>query len=103
MAEQEKPTKEKMLRIAWGSNENTPVQYANHILVTYAGGTEFHITFGHLNPPLTLGMDESELPEIVTIKPLTTIVTSPEVMKAFVEVLKGNLAQFEKNYQKENK
>lgn len=101
MAEQDKSGKEKMLRIVWGSNENTPVQYANHIQVTFAGGTEFHITFGHLNPPLTVGLDESELPEKITIKPLTTIVTSPEVMKAFVEVLKSNLAQFENRKESE--
>jgi hypothetical protein len=95
MADQETPKKEKMLRVVWGTNENTPVLYANNIQVSHAGGTEFHITFGHLSPPLTLGLEESELPDKVVIKPLTTIVTSPAVMRAFVEVLKGNLAQFE--------
>ena len=100
MAEQEKPEKEKMVRVVWGSNENTPVLYANHIQVTHAGGTEFHVTFGHLSPPLTFGLDESEIPDKVIVKPLTTIVTSPDVMRAFVDVLKGNLAQFDARLQK---
>ncbi|MEW6086660.1 MAG: DUF3467 domain-containing protein [Chloroflexota bacterium] len=95
MTEQKNPEKEKKVRVVWGSNENTPVFYANHIQVTHAGGTEYHITFGHLNPPLTFGLDESEIPNELVVKPLTTIVASPDVMKAFVEVLKGNVAQFE--------
>jgi hypothetical protein len=99
MAEQKEPEKEKMVRVVWGSNENTPVLYANHIQVSHAGETEFHITFGHLSPPLTLGLEEHELPDKLTVKPLTTIVTSPDVMRAFVAVLAGNLEVFEKRIQ----
>jgi len=95
MTEQKNPEKEKKVRVVWGSNETTPVLYANHIQVTHAGGTEYHITFGHLNPPLTFGLDESEIPNELVVKPIITIVASPDVMRAFVEVLKGNVAQFE--------
>lgn len=96
MAEQKEPEKEKTVRVVWGSNENTPVLYANHIQVSHAGETEFHITFGHLNPPLTVGLEEYELPEELTVKPLVTIVTSPDVMRAIVRVLVDNLENFEK-------
>jgi hypothetical protein len=96
MAEKKEPEKEKTVRIVWGSNESTPALYANHIQVSHAGETEFHITFGHLSPPLTFGLEEHELPEQLTVKPLVAIVTSPDVMKAFVRVLTDNLENFEK-------
>jgi hypothetical protein len=88
--------KEKTLRVVWGSNENTPVLYANHMQVSHAGGTEFHVTFGHLTPPLTMGLGEHELPEKLSVKPLVTIVASPDVMEAFVAVLTSNLEDFKK-------
>lgn len=96
MAKQKMPENEKLIRIVWGSNENIPTQYANQLQVSHAGGTEFHITFGHLVPPLTIGLEESELPDKVTIKPLTTIVASPDVMRAFVKILVENLENFDK-------
>jgi hypothetical protein len=91
--------REKKIRLVWGPNENTPVSYANHIQVSHAGETEFHITFGHLSPPLTVGLEEDELPDQVFIKPLITIVTSPDVMRAFVKVLSDNLKNFENKIQ----
>jgi hypothetical protein len=99
MAEKKPELKEKRIRLVWGSNENTPVAYANHIQVSHAGETEFHITFGHLSPPLTVGLEEDELPEKVFIKPLITIVSSPDVMRAFVQVLKDNLEAFDEKDQ----
>lgn len=90
---------EKKIRLVWGSNETTPVLYANHIQVSHAGETEFHITFGHLPAPLTHGLSEDELPEKLSIKPLVTIVSSPDVMRAFVQVLKDNMEIFEKKIQ----
>jgi hypothetical protein len=95
MAKSKKSKKEKMVRVVWGSNENTPVLYANHIQVTHAGRTDFHVTFGHLSPPLKMGAEESELQDKLTVKPLVTIVTSPDAMRSFVAVLNGSLADFE--------
>ena len=99
MAEKKPEKREKKIRLIWGSNDDTPVLYANHIQVSHSGGTEFHITFGHLSPPLTVGLDENELPTELTIKPLMTIVSSPDVMKAFVQVLSDNFKNFEKKDQ----
>ena len=95
MAEQKKHEPEKEVRIKWGSPDDSPAYYANHMSVSFAGGTEFHITFGHLSPPFA-GMAENEIPNELTIKPLMTIVTSPDVMRAFVQVLNGSLESFDK-------
>lgn len=104
MADNEKPEiKEKPIRLVWGSPEELPALYANHIQVSHAGGTEFHIVFGHAAPPLTVGLLEDELPDKVVIKPVSEIVVSPDVMKAFVRVLADNLESFEKNFPKEGK
>ena len=51
--------------------------------------------FGHLSPPLTMGIDESELPDSVKIKPVAKIVIGPDAMRAFVKLLSDNLATFE--------
>jgi hypothetical protein len=88
---------EKAIRIVWGSEENTEVVYANQILVSHAGDTEFNLVFGLLTPPLTIGFSESELPDQLKIKPVAHIVTSPDVMKAFIRVLVDNLENFEKS------
>jgi hypothetical protein len=103
MAEQEKPAEGKQVRIVWGSGENVPAHYANHLVVSFAGGTEFHLTFGHLSPPLTLGLDESELPDKLIVEPVAKIVASPDVMRAFVQLLKSNLENFEKMISQEEK
>ena len=95
MAEQAKPEQEKLIRIVWGSPDGVPVHYANHMSVSYAGGSEFHITFGHLSPPYE-GFEAAELPEKLTVKPIVTIVTSPDVMRMFVRVLLDNVTNFEK-------
>ena len=94
MADENKPS-DKVVRLVWGPTDDTPVRYSNQMSVSFAGSTEFHITFGHLSPPLA-GLDENEIPDVLSIKPIITIVTSPDVMRAFVQALKGNLDNFEK-------
>jgi hypothetical protein len=90
---------EKTIRVVWGSEEHTEIVYANQIIVSFAGGTEFNIIFGQLSPPLTVGLNESELPDRLEIKPVAHIVASPDVMRAFVRVLVDNLENFEKRLQ----
>lgn len=93
----EKPElKEKPVRILWGSDEDLPALYSNHLYVSHAGETEFHLVFGHLSPPLTVGLEEDELPNEVIIKPVAKLVMSPDVMKAFVTILNDNLERFKK-------
>lgn len=94
---EEQESKEKKIRVVWGSDEELPALYANHLYVSHTGGTEFHIIFGHLSPPLTAGLDENELPESLKVKPVAKIVVSPEVMRAFVKLLHDNYEKFEGN------
>jgi len=86
--------KEKEIRIVWGSDENIPALYANHLFISHVGEFEFHLIFGHLSPPLALGLHEGELPDYVQIKPVAKIVISPEAMKKFVEAIDDNLNKF---------
>lgn len=92
----EKPIiKEKTARIVWGSDEDLPAYYANHMYISHAGETEFHLIFGHLSPPLTINLEEDELPDYVTIKPVAKLVMSSDVMRSFVRLLVDNLERFE--------
>ena len=95
MAE-EKKLEEKVIRLVWGNPEGIPSYYANHLQVSSGGGTEFHITFGHLSPPITTGLEEHELPEQIVIKPLLEVVASPDVMRAFVSVFQSGLEMYDK-------
>lgn len=88
-------TDEKLIRIIWGSLENTPISYANQVHVSFAGGTEFHVTFGYVEPPIG-DLDESEVPEKLVIKPIISIVASPEVMKNFVDVINLNFSNYQR-------
>lgn len=89
-------TKEKPIRLLWGSDEDIPILYANQMLVSHSGGTEFHIVFGHVSPPITVGLEEEELPDSVTIKPITKLVMSPDVMRSFAKAINTNLELYEK-------
>jgi len=93
---------EKKVRVIWDQAEDLPVQYANNFYVTHQGGAEFHLTFGHLIPPLTLGMVESELPEILKITPVSKIVLSPDAIEVLIEILQSNLAKFQGKKEKDN-
>jgi hypothetical protein len=104
MAEPEK-IEEKTIRIIWEEKpDNLPSFYANHLQISSGGETEFHITFGHLSPPLTFGLEEHELPDQILIKPILEIIASPEVMRKFVDVFSAGLKMFEdRQAQKERK
>ena len=106
MSSEEKKFLEKPIRLIWDSPKDIPVTYSNHLQVTHAGGNEFTIFFGYLTPLLTYGLTEEEinnLPDTLTIQPLTQIVVTPEFMKRIVEVLTDNLANYEKNFEGDDK
>lgn len=96
--------KEKPIRLIWETNETLPFAYANHIYVSHAGEKEFHIYFGHVAPPLTIGLTEEELPDSIAITPVAKIIVTPEVMSDFVDVLNKNFKSFteKKSASKEN-
>lgn len=87
---------EKVVRIFWASDEDLPALYSNHLHVSHSGETEFHLVFGHLSPPITMNLEEDELPETVKINPIAKIVISPKAMEAFVRILNDNFERYEK-------
>lgn len=86
---------EKQVRLVWGTDEGLDAVYANNLYISHSAGLEFHLIFGHMSPPLTLGKTEEELPDMVEIKPVAKIVISPEAMKNFVEAMVANFDKFE--------
>ena len=102
----EKPTKArlegKLVRLVWDSADGLPALYANHLIVTHGGGSEFHIVFGHLMPPLILPESPDDLPDEFVIKPVAKIVVTPQSMKKFIEVMTKNLERFEMKGDEEN-
>ena len=95
-SDEETTSKEKGIRVVWGSDEDLPVIYANQLYISHGGETEFHLLFGHLSPPLTVGLTEDELPDMIKVKPVAKIVLAPKVMRGFVDALNINLEKFDK-------
>jgi len=93
-------TAEFSIAVRWGSLEGIPTVYANNIYVTHAGD-EFYVVFGELEPPVVLGMDKSELPELIEIRPLVKLAIAPDVMTRFVDVLSDNIRKFKEKRQRE--
>jgi len=89
-----KVTKEKVVRMKWGEPDDAPPIYANQLYVTHSGEDEFHLVFGYFMPPLTIGLEEEELPNSVEIKPVARIVVSPEFMKKLVDAVNENYSKY---------
>lgn len=86
----------KIVRLTWGPGEDLPTLYANHMIVTHGGESEFHIVFGHLTPPLIVPESPDDIPDTLTIKPVAKIVVTPDNMKKFIKAMISNLENFEK-------
>ena len=83
MSEKEKSIQEIPIRLRWGSPDEIPAIYANQLIISHAGETEFHLVFGHLPPPSA----DNELPDEITIQPVAKIKISPEAMKSIAETI----------------
>ena len=90
----EKGIKEKIVRMIWGKSDDTPPIYANQLYITHSGEDEFHLVFGYFMPPLTIGLEEEELPNSVEIKQVAKIVVSPEFMKKVVDAVNKNYSKY---------
>lgn len=103
-----KPTKKtsrkqengKVVQLIWDSADDLDVLYANQMLVTH-GESEFHLIFGHLNPPMALS--PQELPDEAHIKPIANIVVTPKFIRKVINALTKNLERFESKEEKEGK
>ena len=91
----------KIVKLVWSSADDLPALFANHLLVTHGGESEFHIIFGHLTPPLVLATSVEDLPDVFTIKPIAKIVVTHQSMKKFINAMAKNLERFEKKEKEE--
>ncbi len=96
-------TKGRQMRLVWGSPDELPTLYSNNIQVSHAGGSDFHVFFGNATPPLTYGLREEEIPDVIIIKPVAKIVITPDMMRVLVQVLSKNLENFDKTMKEEKK
>lgn len=93
MSENKKTEEGKIIKIKWGSAENLPALYANHLYISHGGEHEFYLIFGHLTPPI--GFSEQDTPDEIEITPINKIVISPEAMSDFVRAMSENLRKYE--------
>ncbi len=85
----------KLVRLIWSSADDLPAIYANHVFITHAGESEFHLIFGYLTPPLVMPESSNEIPDSLVIKSIVKIVIAHQTMKKFVEAMVKNLEAFE--------
>lgn len=76
----------------WETAEDLPTIFANHLFVTHAGGNEFYLVFGELNPQPDL--DRENPPEYISIKPVAKIAVSPDNMANFARVIQDNVKKY---------
>jgi hypothetical protein len=84
------------IRLEWGSAEDIPTVYANHLHISHPGGNEFYLVFGELGPQV--GLDRDNPPESLTIKPVAKIAVSPPGMIRFSEVIQDNIEKFQERF-----
>jgi len=77
----------------WKSTKDILTVYANHLMMTHAGG-EFYLIFGELLPPVILDSEKDKLPEYVEIIPVAKVVVTPENMMNFAKAIQVNLENF---------
>ncbi len=75
--------------LEWDEADDTPIVYANQVLVSH-GGPEFFIVFGVVVPPTT----PDQVPDTYRIKPQVRVVVSRDAMPALVQALSDNLARY---------
>jgi hypothetical protein len=79
----------KNLDLRWGGADNVPVAACNVFLSQFTHG-EFTLTFGYASPPTN-----PEASEVVATT-VARISMSPVRMQELIDVLKGNLENFQK-------
>lgn len=83
-----------MLPVNWGQSDDLPTLYANNLVVSHAGGSEFVLLFGEARLPALFGITNEKPPKSVHIKPVARIVMTPETMIKFSEVINENLKRY---------
>jgi hypothetical protein len=78
--------------LEWSSSADTPILYANQVMVSHAG-PEFFLVFGVVLPPES----PDQIPDSLTIEPQVRVVVAREAMPAIVQALADNWQRFRSN------
>ena len=87
--------KQRAIQSKWETGEDVPVEYANQVFVSHAGG-EFYLVFGQLVSPhvSTPEPDAKELPDFIPIKPVARLAIAPAAMVRILQALQSNVERF---------
>lgn len=86
------PSFQVRIPLEWSSSADTPIVYANQVMVSHAG-PEFFLVFGVVLPPDS----PDQIPDSLTIEPQVRVVVAREAMPAIVQALADNWQRFRVN------
>ena len=86
------PSFQVRIPLEWSSSADTPIVYANQVMVSHAG-PEFFLVFGVVLPPDS----PDQIPDSLTIEPQVRVVVAREAMPAIVQALADNWQRFRAN------
>ncbi len=86
------PSFQVRIPLEWSSAADTPIVYANQVMVSHAG-PEFFLVFGVVLPPDS----PDQMPDSLTIEPQVRVVVAREAMPAIVQALADNWQRFRVN------
>ncbi len=84
---------QQVVDLRWEEHGNLPTVYANHAIVSHAGGNEFYLIFGEAIPP-TAAVAHGESVERVPIRPVAKVALSPSTMMRLANAVQQNVARF---------
>ena len=71
--------------------------FANDCTVSHSNA-EFYITFGQMEPPLILSVDDLERLESIESTTVAKLAVTPEFMETLIETLSVNLGKYKEKY-----
>lgn len=78
--------------LEWASASDTPIVYANQVMISHAG-PEFFLVFGVVLPPDA----PDQIPDSLTIQPQVRVVVAREAMPAIAQALNDNVQRYRAN------
>jgi hypothetical protein len=79
------------IRLTWDASDIPDSIYVDQLQITHTDKV-FVLVFGETMLPFL--MPEQELPEQISIRPVTKLVVTAEDMKLFYEVIRANVEKF---------
>jgi hypothetical protein len=86
------PSFQVRIPLEWSSAADTPIVYANQVMISHAG-PEFFLVFGVVLPPDA----PDQIPDSLTIQPQVRVVVAREAMPAIAQALSENVQRFRAN------